>query len=282
MDKRADKYGIKCIYDNHQWECSSWIGSGIGFPNSLMSNHFEKTSSPESIPSYKAKKNFWDGWWNRNLQTVDGIDGWEAQATFLMDVVKLLNGRKSTFGFELLNEPPVFSISHYFKIRIYYDFLINTLRKETDKPIIFCWAHPQRLLDILPLQVRASPTSKQNVIYDCHPYPPSPIHLLYFKLTSMLIEKSMPLFIGEFNSGTEFNASLKEDQASRYVKRLGMMGIIGWAVWRWSYVKDDNIPAFNLAAVSMVELFQPPSSKHSGTDSEINLLFIIGKFLDHS
>jgi len=28
----ADRHGIMCIYDNHQWECSSWIGSGIGFP----------------------------------------------------------------------------------------------------------------------------------------------------------------------------------------------------------------------------------------------------------
>jgi aryl-phospho-beta-D-glucosidase BglC (GH1 family) len=52
----ADKYGIKCIYDNHQWECSSWIGSGIGFPNSLMSNYYERAVQPGKIPSYSIKR----------------------------------------------------------------------------------------------------------------------------------------------------------------------------------------------------------------------------------
>jgi hypothetical protein len=38
----ADKYGIMCIYDNHQWECSSWIGCRVGMPNSLMSVNYKK------------------------------------------------------------------------------------------------------------------------------------------------------------------------------------------------------------------------------------------------
>jgi aryl-phospho-beta-D-glucosidase BglC (GH1 family) len=46
IGEAADKYGIRCIYDNHQWECSSWIGSGIGFPNSIMPNYYRKTSHP--------------------------------------------------------------------------------------------------------------------------------------------------------------------------------------------------------------------------------------------
>src|ERR1051325_5495139 len=36
----ADAYDISCIYDNHQWECSSWLGWGIGMPNSLLSCHY--------------------------------------------------------------------------------------------------------------------------------------------------------------------------------------------------------------------------------------------------
>jgi hypothetical protein len=28
------------------------------------------------------------------------------------------------------------------------------------------------------------------------------------------------------------------------------MGVCGWALWRWSYIEDQNIPAFNLAKVS--------------------------------
>ena len=36
ISSAAGKYDILCIYDNHQWECSSYIGEGIGFPNSLL------------------------------------------------------------------------------------------------------------------------------------------------------------------------------------------------------------------------------------------------------
>src|SRR6187551_1083098 len=36
ISEEADKNGLYCIYDNHQWECSSFLGQGIGFPNSLL------------------------------------------------------------------------------------------------------------------------------------------------------------------------------------------------------------------------------------------------------
>ena len=42
ISKEADKYNTMCIYDNHQWERSSFLGHGIGFPNSIMSNQFSK------------------------------------------------------------------------------------------------------------------------------------------------------------------------------------------------------------------------------------------------
>lgn len=54
----ADKYGIMCIYDNHQWECSSWIGCGVGMPNSLMSVNCKKRTG-WSKPDRNTKENFW-------------------------------------------------------------------------------------------------------------------------------------------------------------------------------------------------------------------------------
>ena len=38
ISEEADKNNLMCIYDNHQWECSSFLGQGIGFPNSLLSS----------------------------------------------------------------------------------------------------------------------------------------------------------------------------------------------------------------------------------------------------
>jgi hypothetical protein len=121
------------------------------------------------------------------MKTIDEIDAWDALLSYLSDVVKATNKHESTFGFELLNEPAAFTISHYNKIGVFYDYLISKLRQITNKPIVFCWASPHGLIDIPILQILASPKCKDNIVYDCHPYPPSSIHLLYFKFISLLM-----------------------------------------------------------------------------------------------
>jgi hypothetical protein len=137
ISEAADKYGIMCIYDNHQWECSSWIGCGIGMPNSIMSKYYEKGAG-QNYPSSIIKEDFWNRWWNRQIKTVDDVDAWDAQLVYLKDIVKVLDNGKSTFGFEILNEPEVFRASDYMKVGQYHDYVIKELRKITRKPLLFC------------------------------------------------------------------------------------------------------------------------------------------------
>ena len=92
----ADAYDISCIYDNHQWECSSWLGWGIGMPNSLLSSHYGKNAGKS--PSRVVLKDFWKRWWRRKITNKDNIDGWEAQMTFVKEVIICLKNKKSTFG----------------------------------------------------------------------------------------------------------------------------------------------------------------------------------------
>ena len=245
----ADKHGISCIYDNHQWECSSWIGNGIGMPNSIMSRYYERVPA-ERAPNYNTKKDFWSRWWNRQIKTADGKDGWDAQLSYFTDIIKLLDNRKSTFGFEILNEPEVFSLSHYNKIRQYHDYMINELRKITAKPLMLCWALPHVSFDNPILQARIFPAyhKHNNVIYDGHSYPLSLTRMIYFRLIRRLMG-NIPLYIGEFNSGFTNGAISNQDQFSEYITMCKKFEVYGCALWRWSYIHDQNIPAFNLAHV---------------------------------
>lgn len=77
ISKLADAYNITCIYDNHQWECSSWLGWGIGMPNSLLSTSYPENTG--NCPNRKVMKDFWDKWWNREVISRDNVDGWDAQ-----------------------------------------------------------------------------------------------------------------------------------------------------------------------------------------------------------
>jgi len=243
----ADKYDIKCLYDNHQWECSSWIGHGIGMPNSIMSNYYERRSS-DSKPIYNIKKDFWNRWWNRQIKNTEGVDGWDAQLDYLKGIIKVLKDRKSTFGFEILNEPEVFSLLHYRKVGHYHDYTVRELRKITDKPLFFCWALPHGVIDTPGLQATVSPSTKNNVIYDGHAYPPSLSRMLYFRSITLLMG-NIPLYMGEFNSGFTSGTTLTQNQVYEYIKRFKSFAPYGWALWRWSYIRDQNIPAFNLTNI---------------------------------
>jgi len=47
-------------------------------PNSVMSRYYERAPA-ERAANYNTKKDFWNRWWNRKIETVDGKDGWDAQ-----------------------------------------------------------------------------------------------------------------------------------------------------------------------------------------------------------
>ena len=88
VSSTADEYNILCVYDNHQWECSSYLGEGIGFPSSLFVNSLEPDPSSSKKPSIQQLRKFWNGWWDRELKTKDGQDAWDAQLDFILEIIK--------------------------------------------------------------------------------------------------------------------------------------------------------------------------------------------------
>src|SRR5881628_2372946 len=56
----ADKYGIKVIYDNHQWHTSSWLEKrGTGFPASLFQNNSKYVKGGGGNTPDPAARTFW-------------------------------------------------------------------------------------------------------------------------------------------------------------------------------------------------------------------------------
>ena len=80
----ADKYGLKIIYDNHQWHTSSWFEvKATGFPWSLLERNSEYTRGGGGNTHDKAAQEFWADWWDRSVDGDDGKDGWTLMAEFL-------------------------------------------------------------------------------------------------------------------------------------------------------------------------------------------------------
>ena len=94
----ADKYGLKIIYDNHQWHTSSWLEErATGFPWSLFQNNSEYSRGDGGNTHDKAAKVFWADWWDRSVKDKQGKDGWTLMAEFLKKIVLTVDNHSSTF-----------------------------------------------------------------------------------------------------------------------------------------------------------------------------------------
>src|SRR5919106_137073 len=91
----ADKYGLKIIYDNHQWHTSSWLEDrGTGFPWSLFEGEYSRGGGGNTDNS--AAREFWADWWDRSVKGDDEKDGWTLMAEFLKEIVSTVDNHSST------------------------------------------------------------------------------------------------------------------------------------------------------------------------------------------
>ena len=169
--KTADKYGIKVIYDNHQFHTSSWlnVGRGTGFPAYLFNDPVLYKQGSGGTPKSTAAETWWTNWWNRTIKSVNGTDGWTLQEDFLKKIVGTVDKHPSTLGYEILSEPQVHTKDQWTKIGKYNTFMVDALRKLTSKTIIYSMNIPIDLKS--PIQVNAenlakmSPNNKQNIVF---------------------------------------------------------------------------------------------------------------------
>jgi len=265
----ADKYGIKVIYDNHQFHTSSWLNvdRGTGFPHYLFNDSLLYKQNSGGSPKSVAAKAWWTNWWNDAVR-VNGTDGWVLQLDFLKKIVSTVEKHPSTLGYEILSEPQVHDADQWSKIGKYNTFIINELRNLTNKTIIYSMNIPIDLKS--PIDVNASnlakmsPTNKENVVFKFSMYGiPSGGYqgdkLQLFENASRIA--GVPLYIGEWNNVKRVEmynqrgekvwyidpslSDISQAVANRIVNNFRNIGVWGLAFWEWSFI-PSNTPNFNL------------------------------------
>ena len=268
----ADKYGLKVVYDNHQFHTSSWMNPsrGNGFPTYLFADTKLYPQDSGGTPKSPAAQTWWTNWWNNAIKA-NGTDGWTLQLDFLKKIVQAVDKHPSTLGYEILSEPQVHTVDQWAKIGKYNSFLTDGLRKITDKTIVYSMNIPIDLKS--PIKVNAenlakmTPHNKQNVVFKFSLYGiPSDGYqadkLGLFENTSKL--SGVPLYIGEWNNVKrvqtfengksvwiidETMSDINQAQADKIVNEFKRIGVWGAAFWEWSFVPNDT-PNFNLANVT--------------------------------
>ena len=269
----ADKNNINVIYDNHQFHTSSWFNpkKGTGFPSSLFQNNPSYIAGNGGGPKYEPATIWWTDWWNRAVKDTNGTDGWTLQAEFLEKIVKTLDSHKSTLGYEILSEPQVHNADQWEKIGKYNTFIVNELRKFTNKVLAYSMNIPVDLKSPINLTAenlaKMKPQNSTNVVFKISIYGLPTGSYQQQRLSTFLQASNMtgvPLYIGEWNNVLReqvineegasvfeinpFESDITQQEANQFVKIFKDLGIWGLAYWKWDYVSQPT-PNFNLISV---------------------------------
>jgi hypothetical protein len=271
----ADKYGLKVIYDNHQFHTSSYLNPqrGNGFPWALLEGDPKFPYGAGGSPKYQAASLWWTDWWNRSIRDVNGTDGWVLLLGFLQRVVNTVDSHPSTLGYEILSEPQVHSPDQWEKIGVFNSFMVNELRKITQKTLAYSMNIPVDLkspIGVNPTNLaEMAPDNKTNVVFKISLYGlPEPDtyqgdRLAIFMRTSEITQ--VPLYIGEWNNVLReatineegervFNinperSDISQDEANLIVQTFKDVGAWGMAYWQWR-LQIHQVDNYNLVNVT--------------------------------
>jgi len=262
----ADKYGIKVIYDNHQWHTSSWLEKrGTGFPTSLFANNSQQypmnSGGKEGEPVAKL---WWSNFWDGTIKDGKGNDAWTLLADFYKKIVAAVDNHESTLGYEILSEPHVESPDQWEKIGSFNSFMTDELRSVTQKVIVYSMNVPVDLngpIQLTPENLaEMAPASKENVWFKISVYG-IPDRDQYQKERFDLFLQTreltgIPLYVGEWNNvvRTQVNgvfqldpqkSGLNQQIADTMLEAFKNENITASAFWKWDYQAADTA-SFNL------------------------------------
>ncbi|CAN5490215.1 hypothetical protein BH18THE1_BH18THE1_03200 [soil metagenome] len=262
--KAGDKYGVKIIYDNHQWHTSSWLeDKGTGFPWSLFEDSKYSKGGGGNTPD-KAAQVFWKDWWDGSVKDNDGKDGWKLMADYLKKIVLAVDNHSSTLGYEILSEPHVDNTDQWSKIGKFNSFITEELRDITSKTIVYSMNVPVDLnsnINITPQNLaKMAPSSKQNIAFKISVYGVPDRDDYQKERFDLFLDTrdltGVPLYIGEWNNvvrtkeGGVFKinpgaSDFTKSNAGKILEAFKKEGVWGTAFWKWDY-RDADTASFNL------------------------------------
>ena len=176
----------------------------------------------------------------------------------------------STLGYEILNEPQVYSVDQWDKIGTYNTFVANGLRTLTNKTLVFDRQLPSDiggLIDAFPQNMaKMAPHNIKHILFKSTLYG-LPTHCRYAEERLTIAKKTSdiagaPLWIGEFNVGiSALNpvADINQTGVDIFLRKFKEVNAWGWSFWWWSFYQ----PAKHLTNFDLVNFTRDNGNSNS-------------------
>jgi hypothetical protein len=140
--EEANSHDIFVWIDFHHYDATSnWptkVSKGRGFPEFVVSC-YEPKNTYERDSEVRA---FWNDYYDNKVRDSENsckrtLDIWDLQADFMKAMIDEVDHYPNVIGYEILNEPHVWTDKHYDSLGELHTEMAKELRKSTDKLIIF-------------------------------------------------------------------------------------------------------------------------------------------------
>jgi hypothetical protein len=202
------------------------------------------------------------------VKDTSGNDGWTLLSEFLTKLVNTLDSHPSTIGYEILSEPQIHSDDQWEQVGQFNTFMVNELRKVTQKTIAFSQQVPASInapnIDVTPEnQAKMVPANKNNVVFKISLYGVSTDSFQKARLDGLVEAAQLagvPMYVGEWNNvvrereGGVFRISpeasdLTQEETNLFLQGFKRLDVWGSAFWRW-HINSHSVPNFNLISIS--------------------------------
>lgn len=228
--KTAQANNVCVVFDNHHWFTSSYwntdigkSGTAIGFPS------FVVKSFPSKATYYETAGPFWEALLSNTL-VIDGKKIWDVQWDFMSKVINKVDGYSSVAGYEILNEPHLWSKDQYDKLGNYNTYLAQKIRSISDKKIVFDRETTKEFMRDPTMEYKIVPRGVDKLVYGPHLYTPptagSGGEKQLNQIKKWKVEWGVEIMIGEFSAHTQ-------PDMDAFLKGWKDAGF-GWTYWKWS------------------------------------------------
>jgi hypothetical protein len=182
----ADEYNLSIIWDlDHQTGGDPQVGGG-GFPNNITS-------------PYLSDQAFWVAWYNSKV-----TNGWKDYLSYEETIVKTVDAYRSTLGYEIMNEPPIYSTTgvktgfyNFTGFGEFNTYVASGLRTITSKTIIYMHPYPNPWVNYYGLLSTITP-QVSKLAMDFHWYSQTFSSTLFSTLINFTQANGIKFWIGEF------------------------------------------------------------------------------------
>ena len=238
--KTAQANNVCVVFDNHHYFTSSYWntdiglpGKGVGFPS------FVVKSFPSKPTYFETAAPFWEALLSNTL-SINGKKIWDVEWDFLSKVIAKVDGYNSVAGYEINNEPHLWSKTQYEKLGNYNTYLAKKIRAVTDKKIFFDRETTKGFVRDPLLEPKIVPRGVTKLVYAPHlyavPLPGSGGETQVLNFVKWSQDWGVEILIGEFSAHTQADMT----SFLKVWKKYGF----AWTYWKWSAVTttgSDNL-----------------------------------------